>query len=69
MADRTGLPTPEAPDDDPWIFLEEVEGERATAWVDARTADTVRLFGGPGRDADEAELAALLDRPDKIPGV
>ncbi len=69
MTDRTDLPTLAAPDDDPWIWLEDVEGERATAWVDARTADTVARFGGPRRDADAAALAALLDRPDKIPAV
>ncbi|WP_237480153.1 prolyl oligopeptidase family serine peptidase [Lichenibacterium dinghuense] len=69
MTDGTELPTLAKPDDDPWIWLEDVEGERATAWVDERTADTVRRFGGPRRDADAAVLAALLDRPDKIPGV
>ena len=69
MTDRTGLPTLTAPDDDPWIWLEEVEGESATTWVDERTADTVRRFGGPRRDAEAAALAALMDRPDKIPGV
>ena len=69
MSDRTDLPTLAAPDDDPFLWLEEVEGERATAWVDRQTADTVRRFGGPRRDGDAATLAALLDRPDKIPGV
>ena len=69
MTDRTDLPTLASPDDDPWIWLEEIEGQRATAWVDGRTADTVRRFGGPRRDAEAAALAALMDRPDKIPGV
>ncbi len=69
MTDRTDLPTLAEPDDDPWLWLEEVEGDRATAWVDERTADTVRRFGGPRRDAEAAVLAALMDRPDKIPRV
>ena len=29
-------PTLAAPDDDPWLWLEEVDGERALAWVDAQ---------------------------------
>ncbi len=69
MTDRTDLPTLAAPDDDPFVWLEDIEGDRATAWVDARSAETVMRFGGPRRDADAAALTALLDRPDKIPGV
>ena len=69
MTDRTDLPDLATPDDDPFLWLEEVEGARATAWVDERSAETERRFGGPRRDADAASLAALLDRPDKIPGV
>ncbi len=38
-------PTIDAPDDDPWLWLEEVEGERATAWADAQTAATLARFG------------------------
>ena len=69
MTARTDLPTLAAPDDDPHLWLEEVEGGRATAWVDERTAATLRRFGGPRYDADRAALAALLDRPDRIPAV
>ena len=69
MTDRTDLPTLAEPDADPHLWLEEVEGPRATAWVDARTAETIHRFGGPRRDADARILASLLDRPDKIPAV
>ena len=60
-------PTPDAPDDDPWLWLEEVEGERATAWADAQTAATLAKFGGPSYAADRDVLRTLLDRPDNLP--
>ena len=50
-------PTLAAPDDDPYLWLEEVDGERATAWVDAQTHAHARplrrraLRGRPRRAA------------------
>ena len=60
-------PTVDAPDDDPWLWLEEVEGARASAWVERQNARTLAAFGGPQVEADATTLAAILDRPDKIP--
>jgi prolyl oligopeptidase len=60
-------PTVAAPDDDPWLWLEEVEGERASAWVEQQNARTLAAFGGPQVEADATTLAAIFDRPDKIP--
>ena len=60
-------PTASAPDDDPYLWLEEVEGARATAWVDGQNARTVAAFGGPVVEQDATTLAAIYDRPDKIP--
>ena len=60
-------PTVDAPDDDPYLWLEEVEGARAAAWVDAQNARTVAAFGGPAVEQDATTLAAIFDRPDKIP--
>jgi len=40
-------PTLDAPDDDPWLWLEEVDGVRATAWVAEQKARTIAGFGGP----------------------
>jgi len=37
-------PTIEAPDDDPYLWLEEIEGARAIAWVEAQNAATFRRF-------------------------
>jgi prolyl oligopeptidase len=60
-------PTLDAPDDDPYLWLEEVEGGRAAAWVDEQNARTVAAFGGPAVEQDATTLAAIFDRPDKIP--
>jgi prolyl oligopeptidase len=60
-------PTLAAPDDDPYLWLEEVEGGRATAWVAEQNARTLAAFGGPAVEQDAATLAAIFDRPDKIP--
>jgi prolyl oligopeptidase len=60
-------PTLDAPDDDPWRWLEDVEGERACAWADAQTAATVERFATGRYDSDRDTLRALLDRPDNLP--
>ena len=65
----TARPTIEAPDDDPWLWLEDVEGERATIWADAQTAATLACFGDAGWRTDRDALHALLDRPGRIPMV
>jgi len=60
-------PTVSAPDDDPYIWLEDIEAQQAVAWVDAQNAATLQRFGGPGFIADRDMLRAILDRPDNIP--
>jgi len=60
-------PTLEAPDDDPYLWLEEIDGERALAWVEAQNAATVGRFGDARFAADRDTLAAIFDRPDNIP--
>ena len=62
-------PTPQAPDDDPFLWLEEIEGVRALGWVEAQTAATLQKFGGPAFERDRDTLAAMWDRKDKIPYV
>ncbi|MBM3523535.1 MAG: S9 family peptidase [Alphaproteobacteria bacterium] len=62
-------PTLAAPDDDPFLSLEEVEGARAVAWVEARNAATLARHGGAATLADRDRLAAILDRPDKLPSI
>ncbi len=63
------LPTLEQPDNDPWIWLEEVDGEKAVAWVDEQCAATKALFSGAGFDKDRDDLAFIMDRPDKLPHI
>jgi prolyl oligopeptidase len=60
-------PTLEAPDDDPYLWLEEVDGERALAWVEAQNRATLGRFFDSRSAADRDLLAAILDRPDNIP--
>jgi len=63
------LPTLDRPDEDPHLWLEDIVGEKAVAWVDERSARTRAAFAGPGFDADRAALLAIMDSPDKLPHV
>ena len=60
-------PTIAAPDDDPYLWLEEIEGERALAFVERQNALTLQKFGDAGFARDRDALAEILDRPDNIP--
>jgi prolyl oligopeptidase len=60
-------PTIGAPDDDPYLWLEEIDGARALAWVEAQNAATLARFGDARFEADRNTLAAIFDRPDNIP--
>jgi prolyl oligopeptidase len=60
-------PTLEAPDDDPYLWLEEIDGEQAIAWVETQNAATLARFGDARFAADRDTLAAIFDRPDNIP--
>ncbi|MCR0983654.1 prolyl oligopeptidase family serine peptidase [Roseomonas populi] len=69
----TALPDPRptltAPDDDPWLWLEEVEGERALSWVAGQNAATLARLADARFEADRDAVRAALDRPDKLPHV
>jgi prolyl oligopeptidase len=58
-----------APDDDPHLWLEEIEGARALAWVDEQNTRTLARFASARFAADRDTLAAIYDRPDNIPFV
>ncbi len=60
-------PTLLDPDDDPYLWLEDVDGDRATSWVDAQTGRTLAHLADGRYTADRDVLRALLDRPDNIP--
>src|SRR5262245_12425540 len=59
-----------ASDDDPYLWLEEVEGEAPLAWaVEQSRATAAELEAQPGFDALEARLLSILDSPARIPAV
>jgi prolyl oligopeptidase len=59
-------PTLEAPDDDPYLWLEEIETAPVLDWVEAQNAATLRRFADAGVRADSAVLKAIFDRPDNL---
>ncbi len=62
-------PHPPSPGpDDPYLWLEEVDGGRARAWVDARNRATEQeLEAQPQHRALRGRLRAILDSTEKIP--
>ncbi|MCL2428647.1 MAG: prolyl oligopeptidase family serine peptidase, partial [Alphaproteobacteria bacterium] len=60
-------PTTDTPDDDPYLWLEEIDGERARAWVEAQNRATLARFADRRFVADRDTLAAIFDHPDNIP--
>ena len=62
-------PTLHAPDDDPWLWLEEIEGTQALDFVERQNSLTLQAFGGAAFQRDRDLLAAIYDRPDNIPYV
>ncbi|HEY8613721.1 MAG TPA: S9 family peptidase, partial [Roseomonas sp.] len=62
-------PTIAAPDADPWLWLEDVEGEQALAWVAEQNAATLGRLADARFAADRDAVRAALDRPDKLPVV
>ncbi len=60
-------PTVEAPDDDPYLWLEEIEGRAALDWIDRQNARTLAKFGSNAWRNDRTLLTKLFDRPENIP--
>ena len=51
-----------ATDTDPWLWLEDIEGAKALAWVKAENAATDKLIlNRPGFEQDRARAKAILD--------
>ena len=67
MATIDPRPTRDNPDDDPYLWLEEIDGERALAWVAAQNRATLARFDDRRCAADRDALAAIFDRPDNLP--
>jgi prolyl oligopeptidase len=62
-------PTLDAPDDDPYRWLEEIDGAAALDWVERQNAATLARFGDARFEADRETLRGIYDRPDNIPYV
>jgi prolyl oligopeptidase len=60
-------PTTAAPDDDPYLWLEEIESARALAWVETQNVSTMQRFADDDFAADRDTLERIFDRPDNIP--
>ncbi|MCB1996444.1 MAG: S9 family peptidase, partial [Rhodoferax sp.] len=57
-------------DQDPYLWLEDVTGERALAWVRERNAETRKVLEAePGFAANRDRIRAILDSKEKIPAV
>ncbi|HEY4252029.1 MAG TPA: prolyl oligopeptidase family serine peptidase [Roseomonas sp.] len=69
MPDPASLPDLTAPDSDPRLWLEEIDGARATAWADAASQATLARFGDARFEADRDAVKAALDEPARIPSV
>ncbi|MGU3337319.1 prolyl oligopeptidase family serine peptidase [Methylobacterium mesophilicum] len=60
-------PSPQHPDDDPYLWLEAIDGPEAVAWVEARNTETLARYGDAVFDRDRDIARVILDRPDRIP--
>ena len=67
---QAGAPaTPDTPPQDPWLWLEDVGGERPLSWVKEKNALAERALGGTAHEALRLRLQAILDAKDRIPYV
>ena len=63
-------PAPAATQDDPYLWLEDVTGDKALDWVRERNAESQKtLEGDLAFKSLESDLLAILDSDDKIPYV
>jgi prolyl oligopeptidase len=60
-------PTLQTPDDDPYIWLEEIESAPMLHWVEAQNTATLQRFSDAELAADREVLKAIFDRPDNLP--
>jgi len=64
------ISAPTAPPTDPYLWLEDVPGERALAWVRQRNAESEKVLQAePGFEATRSSIRAVLDSQEQIPYV
>ncbi|MFC5478975.1 prolyl oligopeptidase family serine peptidase [Massilia suwonensis] len=52
---------------DPYLWLEDVGGDKPLAWVREHNAVSEKALGGPAHDALRARLQSILDAKERIP--
>ena len=63
-------PLSELGKDDPYLWMEEIEGTRAMDWAKAQNARSLPVLQGDPRYADlESKALAILNAKDRVPGV
>ncbi|MBI3368972.1 MAG: S9 family peptidase [Burkholderiales bacterium] len=61
--------TPSTPDD-PYLWLEDVQGEKALSWVRERNAESRKVLEAtPGFEANRTRIKAILDSKERIPQI
>ncbi|WP_199743565.1 prolyl oligopeptidase family protein [Caulobacter sp. 602-1] len=69
-AEEARTPLTELGKNDPYLWMEEIEGARAMDWAKAQNAKTLPVLQGDKRYADlEAKALAILNAKDRVPGV
>jgi prolyl oligopeptidase len=67
---KTRTPLSELGKDDPYLWMEEIEGTRAMDWAKAQNARTLPVLQGDARYATlESQALAILNAKDRMPGV
>jgi prolyl oligopeptidase len=65
---KAEAPVPEAPKvEDPYLWLEEVGGEKPLAWANGLNAKALKELDSPDREALRKRLLAIFDSKEKIP--
>ena len=59
-------PTGDLPDDDPYLWLEDIDGEEALAWVATQNEETLARFADQDFASDRDTARTLMDRPDRM---
>lgn len=65
----TTVPDASMTPDDPYLWLEEVDGAPARAWVEARNAETKAALCDGRFEQDRGVLFDILNAPDRIPWI
>jgi prolyl oligopeptidase len=56
-------------EEDPYLWLEEIDNERVRAWIASRNADTLSALCDGAFEADKAAVLVILNAADRIPWI